>query len=127
MPPGFIDGMGEASGRRPGPPCLHAAGPQCDVFLLDLSGSGKPDVLVVGKEKFGEVAIVHQGEDKVWRISQRLSSTLSGCSWFRDRLIAGQYQLVPPAARVLEIDGHQFAPLRYETNEDGPCLREKNK
>lgn len=105
LPAGFLANRQSGPGAYPMPSCLAEPGQQCDVFAIDLTGTGKPDLLVLGRTISGGAAVFHEDGDGVWRIAETLPFQMAGCGWYRERLIAGQYRAVTPARKALEVGG----------------------
>jgi hypothetical protein len=90
------------------PTCLRRAGVKCDAYLIDLTGDGKPEVLVVGAERGGGATFMGEDEKGEWRALATLPFDFAGCESLRKSLIAGRFRAVTPIAKVLEVDGRQI-------------------
>lgn len=110
LPPGFLAFKRAETAYYAVPACMLAEGQRCDVFAIDLNGKGALDLLVVGEKAQGGVAIFHQGGDGSWSVIESLPHQFAGCAWFRNHMIAGQYQAVIPARKALQIGGRVFQP-----------------
>ena len=92
-------------GRWGYPPCLQQAGEQCDAFLLDLSGDGKPEVIVIGAQPGGGATVMGEDGQGQWSPVAVLPADFAGCPPVRQSLIEGRFRAVAPLESALEIDG----------------------
>jgi hypothetical protein len=92
----------------PLPACLSQAGPKCDVFMLDLSGDGKPEVVVIGARR-GDPAVV-MGDDGTgqWQVVATLPFGLAGCRAVHQGLEEGRFRAAAPVGNDLDIDGKRI-------------------
>ena len=71
-------------------------------------------MLVVGQDRDGGQAVLFtQGPDARWRLTAVLPHDFARCNLFRDKLRAGEFGLVSPKLKDLEIAGRRirFAPV----------------
>jgi hypothetical protein len=87
------------------PECLRKAGKVCDATLLDLSGDGKPEVLLVGAEPFTGSAVLQENEQGHWRVVATLPMELAGCSSVADVVSSGGVRPAQPLLQDLELAG----------------------
>lgn len=109
LPPGLLAYKPDENLRYRVPACLTTANVHCDVFAIDFGNSGKSDLLVLS-EGNAPGSIFREGKDGAWRQIETLPYELAGCPAFRKRLIAGDFKLVTPARRAIEVGGRQFQP-----------------
>lgn len=121
LPAGVLDFKPAERSAYLVPRCLRKAGVLCDAYIIDLAGSGTPDVLVVGSTRDGGAAVLHQEDDKTWRVIETLPPQLAGCAWFRSRMIAGQFKTVTPARKAIEIGGRVVQPDAVAAEETKDC------
>jgi hypothetical protein len=109
LPPGFLQ-QDWAAVRLPGmaPGCLHRAGAKCDAFVLDADADGQQDVLLVGQTR-GEGAVLLALRNGAWRIVAGAPVQLAGCGAVLERLKAGDFSLVQPRWRDIEIGGQRIS------------------
>jgi hypothetical protein len=96
------------AGKGPYPACLWRAGDKCDAYLIDLTGDGKPEVLVVGAERGGGATFMGEDGKGEWRALQTLPFDIAGCEPLRKSLIAGRLRAATQVANVLEVDGKRI-------------------
>ena len=108
-----------AEQRRHGvdvPFCLHQQGVRCDAFVMDVTGDGQADVLLVGDAPHVGSALLALRDGK-WELAGRLPYLLSGCGNLLDKLKAGQVKTVAKPLPDLEVDGTRIpveAPERLQ-------------
>jgi len=79
-------------------------GKSCDAYLLDLSGDGKPEVIVVPTER-DFVPIFGENAQHEWRRVGSLPWSVGGCKSLRQKLTAGNLRALPPVLNDLEVSG----------------------
>jgi hypothetical protein len=114
LPPSFLKtDLNASPDRTTYPSCLRDEG-ECDLVLVDLSGDGKPEIVMLGNEE--NVSSIVMGEDKAgqWLPIGTLPWTFAKCKPLRQKLIDGQFKVVAPAISELEIAGTRIAvaPIR---------------
>jgi hypothetical protein len=87
------------------PACLRQAGKTCDAYLLDLSGDGKPELIIVGTTREVGAAVLGENDQGQWKRLAGLPYFLAGCASVRQNLIAGNFRSVAPALQDLEVSG----------------------
>jgi hypothetical protein len=87
------------------PDCLRRSGKTCEATLVDLTGDGKPEVLLVGSAVFDRSAVLQEDEQGNWRPIGMLPVELAGCESVRDAIKSGAVQAAPPLANDLDING----------------------
>jgi hypothetical protein len=120
LPPSFIAAnWTRNAGDLPYPDCLERAGAKCDAYLIDLSGDGKPEVLVVGAASGGGAAFMGEDDKGKWRAVSTLPFNIAGCASVRASLIAGRVRAVNPLASTLDVDG---LPIRLQPAQFMPVV-----
>jgi hypothetical protein len=89
------------------PECLQHAGQTCDAYLLDLSGDGKPEIVVIGTVRTGGAAVLGEDAHGKWGAVGKLPFYFAGCASIRKSLIAGNVRAVQPVLRDLDVAGQQ--------------------
>ena len=108
------------------PNCFRNRATVCDVYAIESDIEPKSSLLVVGQDRDGgQAALFAQGPDARWRLAAVLPHDFSKCAVFRDKLRAGEFSLVPPAIKDLEIAGRRirFLPV---ADPGANCPRAKN-
>lgn len=109
LPEGFVArDWGAAPLRATLPSCLRRAGNRCDAFVLDVDGDGRQDVLLVGIAREDGAALLAE-RGGAWHVVARPPLQLAGCSALQERLRAGDFTLVAPRWRDIEIAGQRIA------------------
>jgi hypothetical protein len=97
------------------PACLRRADRVCDVFMLDVTGDGKPEVLLFESD-WATPGRGYEGPDSLvlaedargrWAAFARLSVGQTGCKGWRDSVAAGKIGALPPALDDLDIGGER--------------------
>lgn len=99
------------------PACLKRAGQQCDAYLLDFDGDGKDEVLLISNDPRAVSVLLAEKEGGGWYARGQVPANVLRCKPLRDKLQAGQFQLVPPAVRELEVDGLRVPMSLYNAEE----------
>ncbi len=108
------------------PTCFRNRSTVCDVYAIESDAESKSRLLVVGQDRdSSRAALFAQGPDARWHLLAMLPHDFANCVLFREKLRAGEFTLVPPTLKDLEIAGRRirFAPV------DDPganCPRVKN-
>jgi hypothetical protein len=92
------------------PACLREAGQACDAAMLDLTGDGKPEIVLLSATT-GPSAVMQESDKGQWQAIAWLPYEIAGCGTLRDALIAGEVRAVPSAMNDIEIGGQRL-PLR---------------
>jgi hypothetical protein len=107
------------------PSCLRRAGAKCDVFLLDLAGDARPEVVVIDASggPDADAAVMAEDAQGRWSVIGALPPDVAGCGPLRDAIAAGRVRAADPAGKALEIDGHRLG-VRYHADAPlYPCPR----
>jgi hypothetical protein len=97
------------------PDCLRQAGATCDAYLLDLSGDGKAEILVVAPVS-GWSVVAQEDARGEWRLVARLHLPGERCVQLREAMRWGGMRTAAPALADIEIGGQRFrsTPLSGE-------------
>lgn len=87
------------------PACLHEAGETCDVVWLDVTGDGKPELVVLSNASppSGVLAEIAPGQ---WRMVGSIDA--ARCGPARDALLAGNGRGIEPQLRDIDARGHRL-------------------
>ena len=116
LPQGFAAAAwsGQHAGGADVPLCLYQQGAHCDAIVMDMTGDGQPDVLVIGAAPHIGSSLLALRDGK-WVVAGRLPYTLSGCESLLGKLREGRVATVAKALPDLEVDGVRIPvepPLR---------------
>ena len=98
------------------PQCMSDALKNCDAYLIDLEGNGNAAILLVGSKE-DEGAVIFQFTQKnKWEITGDSLGQLAGCPSAQKKLRAGDFQLVSPQRKNIQIAG-QVIEVKTATQE----------
>lgn len=103
------------------PDCLTQAQGRCDVFLIDFDADGKNELLFTGGLSYTLPTVFTESAPGTWTIMGRLQG-MARCAQFADRLKKGDYKLVAPRARQIDVAGIAVQ-LKPEGADALPCER----
>jgi len=86
-------------------PCLLTRGSNCDALVLDVDGDGKPEVLLFNAGRYTAAPLYTERADGKWVVAGHLDASGSECAPLIEKLKAGQYTLVAPRMKALEVAG----------------------
>jgi len=107
------------------PACLRRADRVCDVFMLDVTGDGKPEVLLF-EANWADPKRGYEGPDSLvlaenaqghWEAFARLPDLHAGCKGWQDILAASKIGALPSTLADLDIDGKR---VRLDPVDPGP-------
>jgi hypothetical protein len=106
-------------GAKPGhqpPPCLSRAGSSCDAVMADLDGDSRQEILLFGAPDTAPAVFARQPAGG-WGLVGRLPYVTTFCKPLQDKLKAGDFKLVMPRVRELEVGGQRIMvePLDADT------------
>jgi hypothetical protein len=87
------------------PECLRKADKACDAALLDLTGDGKPEVLLIGSLPFSGSAVLGENALGHWELLGTMPMELAGCASLPDAIRSGDVHAAQPLIHDLEIGG----------------------
>ncbi|MQA39299.1 DUF4153 domain-containing protein [Rugamonas aquatica] len=85
--------------------CLVTSGRTCDALVIDVDGDGKPEVLLFNTGPYTTPSLYAEQADGKWKAVGHLDADESLCQPLIDKLKAGQYTLVAPRMKALEVAG----------------------
>jgi hypothetical protein len=86
------------------PECLRSRGTPCDVYMLDLNGDGRLEVLVVGNRGLASVVIGEDAQGQ-WSALATVAFDAAPCDSLLQGLAAGRVRAVAPVLSDIEIGG----------------------
>lgn len=102
------------------PACLKRAGQLCDAYVLDFDGDGRQEVLLISNDPRATSVLLAEKEDGGWYARGQIPGDTLRCRPLREKLQAGEFALVPPKVRELEVDG-QRVPMSLYNEEEVSC------
>ncbi|MRW94068.1 DUF4153 domain-containing protein [Duganella sp. FT80W] len=120
LPASFLAQKWDAILDNVKPSCLTSAEGKCDAFVLDLTGDGKPEILLVEAPRGAHSVVYGEGEDGSWKAIAHLSYRLSVCQPLLEKLRQGAYSVVEPSFKDLNVGG-QRVELEPEFVEGNLC------
>lgn len=95
------------------PTCFRKRTVLCDVYLIESAADNKAALLVVGQDRDSGSALFAQTPDTRWHLTAVLPHDFARCAPFREKLQAGEFNLVPPTLQDLQIAGRRirFMPV----------------
>jgi hypothetical protein len=100
------------------PRCLVDDGARCDAFLLDLSGNGTEDILLVDSAAGAVLAAVFRlDSDSKWQMDGTVPGGLR-CANIREALRTGKFKIAPPAFNEIDVGGYR---VRVAANGPTQC------
>jgi hypothetical protein len=85
------------------PRCLVAAA-KCEAFLVDLDDDGQPEILLFNIPAGG--AAFKEQADNTWKFLGTIAN--AACPGVREALRAGQFEVVQPPLKEIEVDGEHL-------------------
>jgi hypothetical protein len=103
------------------PMCLRQPRTNCDAFVVDITGDGKSDILLLPVGGAMPGAIFVENTDGTWSLFGTLPRELTGCEAYRQKMIAEEYQLKSARTKELEIGGHRFEVQKHDATGAVKC------
>lgn len=89
--------------------CLKFKNKKCDAYLIDFTGDGKMEVLLIDQQDYPHPVLIIQGAGGLWNVAGHQDISYVRCSeQIQKALVAGAYRLVPPLIQDLEVAGQRF-------------------
>ncbi|WP_317205216.1 DUF4153 domain-containing protein [Janthinobacterium sp.] len=103
------------------PWCLRKRGDSCDGYLIDFDGDGKPEVLLVGHDGSSTSILLGEDGQGQWVSLGQLQGEAARCDTMWQQLAAGNFKLVAPRVRDLEVAGQRVRVLSSNAAEAWRC------
>ncbi|HAT31125.1 MAG TPA: DUF4153 domain-containing protein [Janthinobacterium sp.] len=91
------------------PACLRLSASLCDAYLMDVGGDGKAEVLLLDGPSGTRSMLFAEGADGLWSGLGKLPDELVQCASLRRKLAGGDYQLLAPRVKDLQVGGRRIA------------------
>ena len=85
------------------PTCFRKRTALCDVYVIESEADNQASLLVVGQDSDSGAALFVQKPDTRWHLTAVLPHDFRRCALFREKLQAGEFSLVPPTQKDLQI------------------------
>lgn len=93
--------------RRGYPACLWETRQLCDAVMLDLTGDGKQQILLVGEKPFSGGGVFSEDDDGHWRLVGIMPEEMAGCS-LQQALQAGNLEVLAPTLNDVRVAGQRI-------------------
>lgn len=102
------------------PECLTLESKQCNAYLIDLTGDGKPEILLIGGENYRtRSAFFAQDKNGAWEVIGTLAGAYIGCMQKIEKALAsGAYRVIPPALQDLDVGGQHLHIMPFNREEE---------
>jgi hypothetical protein len=120
LPASFLTQKWDAILDNLKPSCLTRAEGKCDAFVVDLTGDGKPDILLLETPRGARGTLYIEDADGSWKAAAHLGYRLSVCQPLLEKLRQGAYSVVEPRFKDLNVGG-QRVELEPEFVEENLC------
>lgn len=116
LPPSFLSNDWQHATSQPWQlsACLRVKSVQCDAYLADLTGEGKPNVVLI-PQSLGVASVFGQNSAGEWQLFGTFNIG-PDCATIRDALSRGSYHLLAPRLHDLEINGERLQVEATETH-----------
>jgi hypothetical protein len=105
LPASFVTQKWSPMNDQAIPSCLVSRGSSCDALVLDVDGDGKLEVMLFNTGRYSEAPLYTERADGKWVVAGHLDASGSECVPLIEKLKAGQYALVAPRMKALEVAG----------------------
>ena len=122
LPDSFLHEKWRDSRRgRELPLCLIDKQGKCDAYLIDFTGDGKSEILLIEiKGRVGS-AILAENESGHWSRIGALPYGLANCARLREKLRSGEFKVIEPNIRDLEVGGYRIEVQDVEVDPNAAC------
>lgn len=97
-------------------PCLQFHGQMCNVYVIDLSGDGIPELLFVPTQGYAAAALMRACAEHKWEVVGHLDMATTLCAQdMHESLATGQYRLIAPELKDIEINGKRLLVTPAQT------------
>ena len=106
LPASFVSQKWEAVADDRKPHCLNSKKGRCDGFMIDMTGDGVNEVLLIDINN-GDNALMSQGADGSWSSIGSINYQYSRCKPLLEKLKSGDFSVAVPTLRELEVGGQR--------------------
>ncbi|USX16417.1 DUF4153 domain-containing protein [Oxalobacteraceae bacterium OTU3CAMAD1] len=120
LPASFVSQKWQDVADERKPDCLGSKNSKCDGFVIDLTGDGLDDVLLINSSS-GNNALMAQDAEGKWGSVGSISYKISRCQPLIEKLKSGDFRVIAPKMRELEIGGQRVGVNMEPVLPDGGC------
>jgi len=117
LPASFVAQKWSPEAGRAIPSCLTSPGSDCDAMIMDIDGDGRQEILLFNVDSYSAPVLFKERADGKWVVAGHLDTSASGCTPLIEKLKAGDYALVAPRMKALQVGG-QILQFQSEFNSD---------
>lgn len=110
LPASFVLQKWEEVAQDRKPNCLSSKKGRCDGFMIDMTGDGVNEVLLIDIDS-GDNALMSQNADGSWGSMGSINYEYSRCKPLLEKLKSGDFSVVAPSVRELAVGGQRVAVL----------------
>ena len=110
LPASFVAQKWEAVADDRKPNCLNSKKGRCDGFMIDITGDGADEVLLIDMNS-GDNALMSQSPDGSWGSIGSINYAYARCQPLLDKLKSGDFSVVAPRVRELDVGGQRVPVL----------------
>lgn len=107
------------------PQCLLFQDKKCDVYLMDLNGDNKTEILIKNAENFRQAVVFSLQTDGKWQPTGLINGMSLDCKDVSQALAEGRYQLLPTPFKDVQIAGQRLSVEAWPTDQS-KCADAKN-
>ncbi|MEB0137669.1 MULTISPECIES: DUF4153 domain-containing protein [unclassified Undibacterium] len=93
----------------------------CDAYLIDFNRDGKPEVLLIARERADASVLLQETVEGHWQKLGQLLPTWMACPALHQKLQAGEFSMLLPALSDLEISGQRISIERTPQPQSTNC------
>lgn len=103
------------------PQCLLDKQAKCDAYLIDFTGDGKSEILLIEIKGRVVSAILSENESGHWVRIGALPFGLANCARLREKLRSGEFKVIEPKIRDIEVGGYRIEVQGVEIDPNTAC------
>jgi len=120
LPASFVSQKWQEIADERKPDCLGRNNIKCDGFMIDLTGDGVDDVLLINGSS-GDNALMTQDAEGKWGSAGSINYKYSRCQPLLEKLKSGDFSVVAPKVRELDIGGQRIGVMMDPVIPEGGC------
>jgi hypothetical protein len=110
LPASFLAQKWDALADNEKPDCLTRKEGKCDAFIVDATGDGKPEILLVELQpSYSDGMLFAEGADGKWGVIATMAPRDPSCKSLMERLRQGEFKVAEPRLRELDVGGRRVA------------------